>query len=354
MSATPKRIVVRGPNWAGDVVMATPGLRALRAAHPGAEIVLLLRAGLIPLLDGSPWLDEILPVAARGGDPRAILREGLALRARRFDLGISLPDSFSSALLLRLAGVRRVIGYRRGLRSALLHVAVPLPAEAGRRVLIPRERHVLGLMAAAGAHSDDVRLELFTTAREEADAETALRAAGVPAQAPLAALAPGASYGPSKLWPAESFASVGDALARAGARVVIVGAPSEASLAARVRAAMREPAADLTAGGSLGRLKAVLRRARVLVCNDAGARHVAVAFGTPAVVLFGPTALEKTNLNLERVSALFEPVDCRPCYRRECPIDHRCMTRLAPSRVIEAALAALARAPGAAPEGARA
>jgi heptosyltransferase-2 len=134
---------------------------------------------------------------------------------------------------------------------------------------------------------------------------------------------------------------VGDALARAGARVAIVGAPAEAPLARRVAAAMREPVADLVAGLGLGTLKAVLRRARVLVCNDAGARHVAVSFGVPTVVLFGPTSLAKTDMNLERVRALWTEVACRPCYQRVCPIDHRCMTRIEPAAAVAAALPAL-------------
>ncbi len=337
MSEDRERIVVRGPNWAGDVVMATPGFRALRAARPDARITLLLRPALLPLLSGNPWFDEILPVEAAGSRPCAIVREALRLRARRFDLGISLPDSFSSALLLRLAGAKHVVGHRRGWRRWLLDSVVELPAEAGRRVLLPRERHVLGLMAAAGAPGDDTRLELFVTADEEAEAQRALADAGVDSARPFAALAPGASYGPSKLWPAEHFARVADAFAAAGVQTIVVGAPAESALAQRVRAAAQTPVADLTQGASPGRLKALLRRARLLVCNDAGARHVAVAFGTPAIVLFGPTAIEKTSLNLERVTVLFEPVDCRPCYRRRCPIDHRCLVRLAPERVIEAA-----------------
>jgi heptosyltransferase-2 len=104
---------------------------------------------------------------------------------------------------------------------------------------------------------------------------------------------------------------------------------------------MRARAADLSGGIGLGALKAVVRRARVALCNDAGMRHVAVAFGVPCVVLMGPTSLEKTALNLERVQVLTEDVPCRPCYLRECPIDHRCLTRIAPERAVRAALAAL-------------
>jgi heptosyltransferase-2 len=105
---------------------------------------------------------------------------------------------------------------------------------------------------------------------------------------------------------------------------------------------MAEPVADLVGAADLGATKAVIRRARALVCNDAGARHVAVAFGVPCIVLMGPTSLAKTNLNLERVRVLTADVGCRPCYLRECPTDHRCMTRIAPERVLDAVRPALA------------
>ena len=339
MNGGSRCVLVRGPNWLGDLVMATPAFRALRAALPEAHLALHLRAELLPLLGGAPWFDEVLPLASYHRGPGALLAEGLRLRARRFELGVCLPDSTSSALLMRAAGVGQIVGYRRGGRRPLLHLAVPPPRQAGRRLRIARERHALGLVEALGCEPLGTRLELFTTPREEELADEKL---GADASAPLAVLAPGASFGPSKLWPPRYFARVGDALAAAGARVALVGTPAERALCAQLREAMREPALDLSGELGLGALKAVLRRARVLVCNDAGARHVAVAFGVPTVVLFGPTSLEKTNLNLERVRVLDADVGCRPCYHRVCPIDHRCMTRLDPARVIEAALPALA------------
>jgi heptosyltransferase-2 len=337
----PQQILVRAPNWTGDLIMATPGFRALRAGFPHARLVLHVRPALAPLIDGAPWFDEVLPLHSWQAGSAALLREARVLRVRRFDVGLCLPDSFSAALLMRAAGVRRVVGYRRGWRRALLHQAVAPPGR-GRRLLVSREEHVLGLVAALGAPARGTHLELFVTDAEQAEAEARLRANGVPAGAPLAVLAPGASFGPSKLWPAERFAAVGDALAAAGAAVVVVGTPEERALTARVVAAQRAPAADLAGALGLGALKALLRRARVLVCNDAGARHVAAAFGVPCVVLMGPTALEKTHLNLERVKVLLTDVPCRPCYRRTCPIDHRCMTRITPERVAAEALPALA------------
>jgi heptosyltransferase-2 len=220
---------------------------------------------------------------------------------------------------MRLAGVRRIVGYARGLRGPLLHQHVAVPSGTGRRGLIARELHVLGLVEAVGCTRRGTAPELFVSEAEQAEADAALQAAGARADEPLAVLAPGASFGASKLWPAESFAAVGEALARAGARVVLSGSASELGL---------------------GAFKGLLRRARLLVANDAGARHVAVALGVPCVLVMGPTSLDKTPLNLERVSVLSADVACRPCYLRDCPIDHRCMTRVAPERVAEEALRA--------------
>jgi heptosyltransferase-2 len=342
-------ILVRAPNWTGDLVMATPGFRALRQRFPEAHIALQLRPELGPLMAGAPWFDELLPLSSyrvsRAGGA-ALLREAAALqRRRRFDVGLCIPDSFSSALLMRLAGVRHVVGYRRGGRGSLLHGPVTPPAEWGRRRMVSRERFVLGLFEAVGCAGGDTRLELFTTREEEERAARLLSARGLSPAAPLVALAPGASYGSSKLWPLASFARVGDAAARAGAQVILLGSPSERELAVRLRAAMSEGAEVMAGDMDLGLLKAMLRRCRVLVCNDAGARHVAVAFGVPCVVLMGPTSLLKTALNLEGVTVLEADADCRPCYLRDCPTDHRCMTGIDPERAIEATLARIVSGP---------
>ena len=342
-TARPQSVLVRGPNWTGDLIMATPGFRALRAGLPDARIVLQVRENLAPLVAGAPWFDTVVGVPSYRSGPLEQWREAQALRRHGpFDLGLCLPDSFAAAFVMRLAGVRRIVGYRRGFRSALLHTAVPFPSEAGQRGLLARERHVVGLIEAAGIASAGTHLELHATDEEVAAARTALGERGLSPSDDYAVIAPGASYGPSKCWPATSFASVGDALVRSGVQVAVIGPPDERALTAEVVGAMKERAADLGGCFGLGALKAAMQGARLLVCNDAGARHIAVAFGVPCVVMMGPTALEKTNMNLERVSVLTADVSCRPCYQRECPIDHRCMTRIAPEEVAAEAMRALA------------
>jgi heptosyltransferase-2 len=339
-----REILVRGPNWLGDLVMSTPGFRALRAGFPDARITLHVRPGLTELMAGAPWFDEVLPLRSYRRGLAEMAREAASMRQqRRFEIGICIPDSWSSALLMRMAGVARIVGYRGGGRGLLLGTPVRAPADWGRRGMVSRERFVLGLIGALGCPEDGTHLELFTTREEEARTDRTLAERRIELTDPTVALAPGASFGSSKLWPAESFARVGDAAHDAGARVLVLGTREEAELAGRVIAEMRAPASNLAGALDLGGLKSVLRRCRVLVCNDAGARHVAVAFGVPCVVLMGPTSLEKTNLNLASVRVMETQVACRPCYERECPIDHRCMTRLEPKRVSRAMLDLLAR-----------
>jgi heptosyltransferase-2 len=322
----PRRILVRCPNWLGDVVMSTPGLRALRAAHPEARIVAHVAEPWAPLLAGHPAVDEVWPLSALGRDPRAWRAEARRIAAGDFDLGLLIPESISSALLMRAGRVGRVVGFARDrLRRALLHRVVSAPADWGRRRLVSRERFVLALMAAVGATSDDPRLELSVSEEERARLDRVWLGAGGGRRPASVVLAPGASFGPSKCWPAESFAALGDRLAERGERVVLIGTAAERARIDAVRRAMRAEPVSLAGLLDLGGLKALLREARLLVCNDAGARHVAVAFGTPVVCFFGPTAVAKTDANLDGVAILETEHGCRPCYRRRCPIDHRCL-----------------------------
>jgi heptosyltransferase-2 len=100
---------------------------------------------------------------------------------------------------------------------------------------------------------------------------------------------------------------------------------------------MTERSIDLAGALTLGEVKALIRRAALMICNDAGARHIAAAFGVPSIVFFGPTSLAKTSLNLEGIEVLQTEDSCRPCYARSCPIDHRCMTGIEADRVIRLA-----------------
>jgi heptosyltransferase-2 len=345
---SPLKILVRAPNWLGDLVMSTPGFNALRLAHPDAHIVGLVTEPLAALLAGSKDFDEIWTIGSRGlasirGAARRIATES-------FDLGIVIPESISSALMMRWGRVSRVVGYARDpVRRLLLHEIVPAPAEWGRRRLVSKERFVLGLMRSVCAEGKDTRLRLETTL-DETDRLGAFLASHeldlerIESKPPVV-LAPGASYGDSKCWPVAHYAGFADEMARRGECVVLIGTEAESSRTRRVREAMRSSPVDLTGGLDLGMLKALLSRAKLLVANDAGARHMATAFGVPSVVFFGPTSVAKTDENLESVEVLETEHSCRPCYRRSCPIDHRCLTSIDIPEAIAAADRALKATP---------
>ncbi len=341
----PERVLVVLPNWVGDVVLATPALRAIRERCPSARITFLLKRPLAEVLSGSPWADETVFWPARFAAQSRPERHrgflGLAgeLRDRRFDWAVLLTNSFRSALLARLAGVRRRIGYDRDGRGLLLtDKLLPLKVD-GRFVPVAMTRYYNAVARYLGCRECGEQPELFTTAAEEAEADRVIARAGADGGRPIAVLNPGASFGPAKCWLPDRFAEVGDALVRGhGAAVFIACGPKETQIARDVASRMREPAVvldDPVLG--LGPMKALLRRAALLITNDTGPRHFANAFGTPVVTIFGPTDPRWTETASPRERTVMVQVECGPCMKRHCPLDHRCMTRIDSQMVLMAA-----------------
>lgn len=334
MPADAARILVRSPTWVGDVVMATPALRALRRGFPSAEIVFEGRPFMRELLAGHPSIDRFLADEGRGVWARARV-----LRAERFDVAVLLPDSARSALAPWLARIPVRAGYARDpLRRALLSLRLEPPSENGERVPISMIERYLRLTRALGCKDAGETLDLVVDEGARQETRRALDAAGV---GDYFVVTPGANFGASKLWPAEHFASACDRIAREHAlRAVLAPGPGEEATARSIAEQMAEPALLLMEG--LAGLAALIEGARLLLTNDTGPRHIAVALGTPAVVLMGPTDPRHTAHLLERQRVLREEVECSPCHLKVCPIDHRCMTRLAPERAVKAAAELLA------------
>jgi heptosyltransferase-2 len=335
---SPRRILVRLPNWVGDAVMATPALRALRRAHPAAEITASAGGPLAALLRGIGSVDRWIPGEGRGA--RSLVRHARALRAGRYDWAVLLPDSVHVALAPWLARVPLRAGYARDpLRRALLTRALAPPRAEGRRLPISMIERYLRITRALGCADAGSELELALDPLASERVAKRLALAGVGEAEPLVVVTPGASFGASKLWPPEHFAAACDGLhAAQGLRAVLAPGPGEEAvaraIAARSRAAPLVLDAPVT---TLPELAALVARARLVLTNDTGPRHVAVALGTPVISLLGPTDPRHTAHLLERQRVLFEPVECSPCHLKVCPIDHRCMQRLAPERVVAAA-----------------
>jgi heptosyltransferase-2 len=336
------KIVVRCPNWVGDLVMCTPALRSLWHHFPDATISVIVKPSLRNVIENLPFFDNIIEYDAKAQNRGiaqyvAFIR---SLRQRNFDLGIALTNSFSSALLLFLASIPIRVGYDRDARGWLLtHKKKPL-RERGKIIPVNKVEMDLGLCSFVGCTDMDTKTELATSAAAEMWAENFFASRGIQGHDFITVIIPGASFGSSKCWKTENFAIVADTLIKEyGAHALIVPGPGEVAIARKIEKEMME--APVALGDEvlpLDHLMAVIRRCSLLITNDTGPRHFGVAFHKPVIVIMGPTDSRHTDCNLEKTVVIREEVECAPCHLRECPTDHRCMTKITPEKVLDIAM----------------
>jgi heptosyltransferase-2 len=327
------KILALIPNWLGDVAMCTPALRALSRRYPGAELVVAGKRSACDLVDGAPWVSGTVAIESRAGLQGA-LRAGRSLRPFARDLAVVFPHSFRAAFIARLAGASRRVGYDRGGRSFLLTDRVSPHLENGRITPIYMATEYLDLVKGLGCVDDGAGLEL------RADVETSrLMARHFSNDGFRVGFAPGAAFGPSKMWPVERFAAVARSLHESmGAQCALLTGGGEEEVRKAFLSLAGIPVLQCDEGRpSIATLKATVSQLDLLVCNDSGARHVAIAFGVPTVCIMGPTSPRYSEGPYERGRVLRVDVDCGPCQKPVCETDHRCMTRISPEFVAETA-----------------
>lgn len=339
-----ENILVRATNWVGDAVMSVPALQALRSRFPRAYIAVLAKPWVAELYGREPFCDELISYSVVSGFQGGVERLRLAkrLRSKCFDAAIVLPNSFDSAAVIWAARIPRRIGYRTDHRGWLLTDPVPTP----RPGEIPTHQRFfyLELLKRSGL-----------IASYPLDGSIRLSGAGSLAQRgrqrfedlsvnlPVVGVSPGAAYGGAKRWLPERFADAAIKVAReSGATVAIFGAAEEADICARVHALVQlrgVNCVNLAGKTTLGSFIELAAACDTYLTNDSGPMHIATALGVPTVVVFGPTDEKATGPTGEHFRIIREAVDCSPCLLRDCPIDHRCMTRIPSERVADAALA---------------
>ena len=332
----PNNILVRATNWVGDAVMSLPALRALRQRFPQTHIAILVKPWVADLYRREPICDELIPYTAK-----AVPEKWAAARALRpygFDTAILLQNAFEAAAIAYVAGIPQRIGYARDGRGFLLTraISVPQPGE------IPRHErfYYLELLHRAGIldslpESESIRLETAPIAR----------AAGLERFRQLGlgdvviGVSPGAAYGTAKRWLPERFAETASQLAKElSASVAIFGSKDERDLCASVAASIAAPVKNFAGETTLAEFIDLAATCRVYLTNDSGAMHIASALGVPTVAVFGATDDQTTGPTGPLAKVVREVVECSPCLKRECPIDHRCMTRVSAIRVADTAL----------------
>jgi heptosyltransferase II len=366
----PRRILIRAVNWLGDAVMTTPALQRLRERFPQAHLALLTPEKLAPLWQHHPATNEILSFTPG----ESVLTVAARLRRGKFDLALVLPNSPRSALEVWLAGIPERVGYARPWRNWFLTNPVPPRAgvvrmrkrsvreirqltdeslTASRPAPPPAEAHqiheYLHLVAALGANSDPLppRLELLPEETRKVEQRWlnpfCQKLAGAPPSiSPIwVGLNPSAAYGPAKRWPIERFAAVASEISRQkpDCRWLIIGAGDDRQAGEDLARRIAAPVLNLAGETSLRQLMAVLKSCRLLLSNDSGPMHVAAALGIPVVVPFGSTSAALTSPGLPGDPChqlLSSDAACAPCFRRECPIDFRCMQGITAERVTAA------------------
>jgi heptosyltransferase-2 len=342
------------PNWIGDAVMATPALRAIRQHFSGARLVGVLRPYIAGVMEGSPWFDTLVFHHRPGPFSMGWLTAAWQIRRQWPDLAILFPNSFRSALMAWLGRCRRRVGYSAYGRKKLLTDSLePVCGADGEPLPSPILDAYNLLARAAGCSNPGRRMELFTTGRDEAAADVVWEQARLWRHREVICLNTGGAFGSAKDWPSGHFAALARRLAdERGSGVLVLCGPAERELARRIATLACRPSVHALADHppSLGLTKACIRRADLLITTDSGPRHFAAAFDRPVVTLFGPTHIAWTETFHPRAIHLQKKVECGPCQRRVCPLDHRCMRLLSTDEVFQAAADLLRRYP---PEGTR-
>ena len=330
-------ILVACPNWVGDVVMATPTFECIRNNFPAARIIGLIRKYAGGVVEGGPWFNDLIKVDDK--TIRGVVKASYRIRRLNPDLAFVLPNSFRSALIARLSGAKKVYGYRRNGRSVLMSGG-PLPLRENKR-FIPRPMVDYYLEICRWLHlttPKQPKPRLFMSDAVQEMGRQLLKSYCICPDDTVIGMNPGAQFGSSKCWPPEHFARLAELLSQHwNCKVLLFIGPGEKDIGNKIvqlsRAKIINTGPDKV---DLALLKPLIQRCRLLVTNDTGPRHYAVAFDIPVVVIMGPTDPRYTQANLEKTIVLRRETECSPCHLKECTLDHRCMSEISPEAVLQA------------------
>ena len=340
-----EKVLIVGPSWVGDMVMAQALYRSLKLRNATAEIHVVAPPWSLPVLERMPEVARGIELAVGHGELGLGRRRALGrqLRSERYSRAIVLPRSAKAALVPWFARIPRRTGFRGEWRYGLLN---DMPAQDASL-----DQTVKRFVALGGERDEPaapLRTELFPRLRvDDANRDRLRSEHALDARDPLVALMPGAEYGAAKRWPAPRFAELAAWLAGGGANVVVLGSEKERPLGDEIVAAAGKPRVrNLCGRTSLADVIDLLAAADAAVSNDSGLLHVAAASGTPVVAIYGSSSPKFTPPLTEAAAVVYLGIECSPCFARDCPLGHlRCLKEIPVERV-EAALAQLRRARG--------
>ncbi len=319
----PFKILIRSPNWLGDAVMAAPAVRSIAAGRPDAQVTILSPGKLADFWRTLPEVREVIAIEEAKSGVFAVASQ--IRRAGPFEVAILLPNSLRSALEIWLARVPRRVGFSGHSRRRLLNQVVAEPEIVPGPIRPHHTGRYLQLARAVGGMTPDDTMAEPTSLRK-----------------PFAriGICPGAEYGPTKRWFPERFAAAAKQIsASRPSRFVLFGVAKDAALGAEIEKSLEGSECENKIGEtSLAGLIDDLRQCDLLITNDTGTMHLADHLGVPLVAIFGSTDDQATGPRSKRARVIRHQVECSPCFRRECPLDLRCLKAVTADEVAKAAL----------------
>lgn len=334
MNKAPQNILIVGPAWIGDMVMAQSLFMLLKSQH-NASIDLIAPKHSGAVATRMPQINRVLELPIGHGELALQKRWDIArsLKQTGYDQAIVLPNSWKSGLLPLFAGIPVRTGWMGETRIGLLNdwrllnkKKYPLMIERFAALAYP-SKHVLPERLPwpklVADHNNAIQLKQKYHISDNGK--------------PMIALCPGAEYGPAKRWPAAYYAQVADHMLSQGWDVCLLGSPKEAAEADVIMQMTNQRCINLIGKTSLVEAIDAMSLASVVVCNDSGLMHIAAALGIPMVAIYGSSSTGFTPPLSNQVEILNLHLSCSPCFERECPLGHlRCLKDIKPDQVLKA------------------
>jgi len=332
-----QKILIAGPAWVGDMVMAQSLYISLRQRHPDVVIDVLAPAWSGPILKRMPEVRRHIemPVGHGTFGLMARYRLGKQLQGEGYDQAIIIPRSLKAALTPFFAGIPRRTGYKGELRFGLINDMRPLDKKVLSQTV---QRYVaLGLERGAVLPPKQIpqpRLEVDAQNQQRLQVEFSLDQ-----NKPVTGFVPGAEYGPAKRWPPEYFAELAQQLVTQGRQVWLFGSAKDTPVCQQIVAAAGEGVIDLSGKTSLEDVVDLIAMSEQVVSNDSGLMHIAAATGRKIIAIYGSSSPGYTPPLSDRAKVIYLGLECSPCFERKCPLGHYdCLRKIDVGRVFEQCL----------------
>lgn len=335
------KILIIGPSWVGDMVMAQSLFMALKADNPAVEIDVLAMEWTRPLLQRMPEVKQAISMPISHGVFGWTMRRrlGRELAQKGYDQAIVLPNSWKSALIPWFAGIPVRTGWRGEMRYGLLNDMRKLDPLALPMMV---QRFVSLAYPASQSHAAPSYRAPLMQAEQVSDSFNPSRKA----RQKRLILCPGAEFGPAKQWPPQYYAQLANKMLETGWQVLVLGSKADEATAGEIAAAINSESRpqffNFAGQTQLEDAIDLLATADCVVSNDSGLMHIAAALQRPLIALYGPTSPAFTPPLADNAHILQIDVDCGPCFQRICPEGHhKCMNDLAVTRVFNQVLSSL-------------